>query len=635
MSDIAFVLCPQWDVVSPPLGQAALVTYLKKAGFSVSIFDFNLDAYCTAPPDQKYLWNISYPGDIWLTKEGLLNNPILSDKSLQSWTGRVVEQKPKIVAFSVYQGNFLSSVKLASLLRIKSPKTIIIMGGPQFTGEESRKLAFCEGKIDGIVIGEGEATLAEIAGCIIERDELKPTASAYLKIDDEIIWGGERPLIKKLDELPFLDYSLFDLERYRWPFRLPILGSRGCISNCVFCSPTTFWRKFRTRSAENIFAEMIYHYRIFGSDTFHFNDSLLNGNLKVLIKLCNLIIDSDLPFSWSGFAMIRTGMSPEIMRKMRRAGCYTLNYGIESCSENVQKLMKKNLKVNTIKEVLKNTKHAGIQTRANFIVGFPGETEKDFQATVDFISDHHELIDRIGGVQPCGTFEGSDLARHPGKYGIQLSDYHSMWSSLNNDNTFEIRKRRQTTLEDKVREVKLNSFDRADEFRGKEEYKKAMRLYMELPQALSETSYVLYEIANCSMEAGDYEEALMYVDRAISKSHDEVDWTPEAFFLLRAQIFMRSDQWEKASQELSDNVSPIKGFQAWLEYAKPLFWSGDHEKALSAFRKTLELVADAEAGSSWTADIFQGYLEADRGRKELSHAWVMIGRCSLARGEPE
>ena len=155
---------------------------------------------------------------------------------------------------------------------------------------------------------------------------------------------------------------------------LPISTSRGCINKCLFCSEFRLWRKYRYRDAENIFEEIRFQKQRSPSIShLFFNDSLINGNMRNLDKLCQLIIDSHLDISWGGQAAIREEMTSDFIAKMKAAGFSHVSYGLESASPKILKIMGKRFAPEVAERVIRSTKKMGIRTCVNIIVGFPGE----------------------------------------------------------------------------------------------------------------------------------------------------------------------------------------------------------------------------------------------------------------------
>jgi hypothetical protein len=102
---------------------------------------------------------------------------------------------------------------------------------------------------------------------------------------------------------------------------------------------------------------------------------------------------------------------------MHRAGCQRLEFGVESGSQRVLDLMEKGTKVSTIKNVLQNCYEAGISTQIYILIGFPGETEEDYQKTWSLLEDVKNYVDTVGYMSfDLGKF--SKVAVEKEKFGI-------------------------------------------------------------------------------------------------------------------------------------------------------------------------------------------------------------------------
>jgi len=137
-------------------------------------------------------------------------------------------------------------------------------------------------------------------------------------------------------------------------------------------------------------------------------------------------------------------MDREFINKMKASGCVELEYGVESASARVRRLMKKPpYDIRIIERVIRDTHDAGIGTRVNFMFGFPGETEEDFEETLNFLKRNKEFFVQV---HPSETFCCIDpntyLLNHPEEFGV-ANEYHSLfWNSLDGKNTYPERLRR-------------------------------------------------------------------------------------------------------------------------------------------------------------------------------------------------
>lgn len=293
--------------------------------------------------------------------------------------------------------------------------------------------------VDIVALGEGEEILMDI----LERKEGKSSLEGCLgtvaRENGRIINNGLRPLIENLDSITFPEFKDFP-NKYKFKNRLPILGSRGCVHRCVFCDDTLMWRRFRFRSAQNVVKEMKLRKRE-GVEFLEFNDLLINGNLKQLSELSDLLIREKLNISWGGSATVDNRMDLKFLRKLKRAGCCYLNYGIESASPKVLREMSKSFTIEEAKKEIEDTYKAGISVCTNWIVGFPTETYEDFKEMLRFIKDNIRYLKNNIMVNSFILKGNSMLYHNQEKFGI-VSDSRRNWYSLGGLNTVEERKRR-------------------------------------------------------------------------------------------------------------------------------------------------------------------------------------------------
>ena len=225
--------------------------------------------------------------------------------------------------------------------------------------------------------------------------------------------------------------------------RLGIFGSRGCINQCVFCNEGRFWGFYRARSGENIFGEVVSHSQKYKISHFTFHDSLMNGNLKQMEAFCELIIERGLDISWDGQGLIRGDVTPPLLKKFRKAGCHSISYGMESGSDKVLRLMRKGFTRDIAERVIRDTHQAGISVTLNFMFGFPGEGEKEFNDTLDFIKRNREYISEVA---PSSGFtvivKGTHLFGNCKDYGVEDNPHHLYWETTDKKNTYPERMRR-------------------------------------------------------------------------------------------------------------------------------------------------------------------------------------------------
>jgi len=230
--------------------------------------------------------------------------------------------------------------------------------------------------------------------------------------------------------------------------------SRGCLRRCSFCHESTHWKRYRNRAAESIVSEFKFNKNRFKDLEFiYFNDSIINGNIDELNRFCDIMASENMNVCWGGHIMIREEMSLSLLQKMKKAGADRLNYGVESGSDKVLRLMKKRCHSSLIREVLDNTRKAGISFSVNIVIGHPGETEEDFLQTVELVKHVRTLTPAIH-LNPCLIINGSYLYKCYKELDLVLpqNDYQDKWYQKDGSNTYEIRQERLKRLEVIMRE---------------------------------------------------------------------------------------------------------------------------------------------------------------------------------------
>jgi len=211
---------------SPHIGVAYLCAYLKMRDVDVAVMDLSHD----------------YPQRTRRIKEAIgLHAPDLVGITVYS---NVVNECREIVA----------DVRGVTSVPIVAGGPHISVSGGEFLRETGAEYG---------IIRDGEVPLHRLIEAL-RIDCRAPSLSQisgllYQDAAGTLISTENRDLIVDLDEIPFPDWSVFDLPRYfEWAHKgYPIITSRGCPYGCTYCAaPLVTGRKFRFRSASNVVREM-------------------------------------------------------------------------------------------------------------------------------------------------------------------------------------------------------------------------------------------------------------------------------------------------------------------------------------------------------------------------------------------
>lgn len=444
---VALVQCPGWGRECPPFSLACLSAYVRQKGHGAVCFDLN-NAFYHNSPGYERMWLDKDYYSFW-ENPGRVGNLISENEEVtERFVHQILASGAPLIGFTTHTTSFLVSLDIARRIKQKDKARIIVFGGPQCSREQAAFRFAADPSVDAVAVGEGEQTLVELLETLEKDGYLKPLPGLILRRNGEILDCGDRALLPDLNSLPYPDYSDFEADilarRYNDPRRLEIFDSRGCVRTCHFCSEWQFWRHFRSMSGERMFEEISHQARKFSQASyFYFIGSLLNGNMKALESFCDLIIASGLGIRWAGQAVINPKMDERMLKKMARAGCDWLGFGLESGSERLRWTMNKKFTNENAYRTLKAAHRNGISTQVNIMFGMPTETQKDFYETMKFLIRNRPHIDTILASQSfCVIDKNTALYNRPEQFGISGQQHHLFWESNGGENSYPERFRR-------------------------------------------------------------------------------------------------------------------------------------------------------------------------------------------------
>lgn len=245
-------------------------------------------------------------------------------------------------------------------------------------------------KLDFAVIGDGEVPMAELCGAREEGRELKSARGICFRNGGAIGITADAPPPPDPDELPLPARHLLPLELYhhsphryrRKPFH-SLLASRGCPYSCTFCNSIILGHNYRARSVPSVVAEMRFLVERHGAREIQFVDATFGANRQWLEAFCDTVPSEDFDLVWSCLTRVDRVDGP-ILRKMARAGCWNVLYGVESGNQQLIDRMHKGTTLQQAITAIELTREAGIESTATFMLGLPGETPEMGRRTIEF-----------------------------------------------------------------------------------------------------------------------------------------------------------------------------------------------------------------------------------------------------------
>jgi hypothetical protein len=292
------------------------------------------------------------------------------------------EEKPGVLGVTAYKCTVPASLFVLKLAKEKYPHIKTLMGGGTFNETHAPDspnfealLEYSKDYLDKVILGQGELLFLEYL-----RGKLPESQRVYTKEDI----GGK---IMDFHQLGLPDFSDLDLSKYPY---LAATASASCMYQCSFCVASKVAGKYRSKAPRQTVEEMIEMYRRHGSQLFFMTDSLLN---PIIDGLAREFIDSGTSLYYDAYFRVDEP-SADITNTLlwRKGGLYRVRLGTESGSPRILELMDKKITVPQIKATVSALAYAGIKTTTYWVIGHPGETEEDFQQTLDLIEELRDDI---------------------------------------------------------------------------------------------------------------------------------------------------------------------------------------------------------------------------------------------------
>ncbi len=404
-----------------PISIGLFSAILKKEGHQTKCFDTSFIDFSFANiSDSTIAAKIHKPVDLsefHLKKECVDINKIFLE-TLESF-------QPDVVAFSAISDEIEIAEKLSDIVKKWNKNKIVIWGGKGTTVEPERVLNF--ESVDYICLGEGITAFPEFIRALNEGRPLDNINNIWLKKDGEIVRNQLNPLLRNLDDLPYLDWSIYDERLFYKPYEGKVYRGGdhmiywGCPNNCTYCINHIYHdmyggykvQCYSPRRIIDELKELVKTYKI-EFLKFHDEDFLLKP-AAYLEELADLYAkEIGIPFTCMANSKLVTPRGVELLKKMN---CVSVSLGIETGDQKIRKEILN--RRDTEEEIIRAfalLKKAGIRTLAFNMIGLPFETRETYMKTVELNRRADVQVPQIGFFFPFKRTRLRDIAIENGFY---------------------------------------------------------------------------------------------------------------------------------------------------------------------------------------------------------------------------
>ncbi len=347
-----------------------------------------------------------------------LNSNLIPSKEFYNMEiEKIIKKEPEIVGISInYQDSFLPGLYIAYQLKQKTNIHINI-GGDFF----SRYYKIIENIydffnlfFDTVSIGNNTQTVLDLVKYIKNEISIDNVSNIlYIGNKKELKRSNSQKIIP-INKLPFESFTGYPFGKYFTPETcLPIVASTSCYwHQCNFCE--CYNKKYSTKTPQKIVEELEYLYKKYNTKYFYFWDNALHPN--ILLEVADLIIQKKLDIKYSIYARFEKEFNLKLLKKLKKSGCININFGLDTASEKLLKIINKGINLETVENILKNCYKIGIINLVYLILGHSEETSEDLKIDLQFIKKNKKFIDNLAVAPEVFFIEGSKIYSERNKY---------------------------------------------------------------------------------------------------------------------------------------------------------------------------------------------------------------------------
>ena len=311
-------------------------------------------------------------------------------------TSYILQQNPSAVSFYVLWHYFHIILRIAREIKSKNSTIITVLGGPHASSTAKEIIESDIDYIDYVCAGEGEKTVVPFFTKILHNGCTTPfeIPGVHYKTPDGYYCSNSKVPLDDIDNLPRWDHRLIgsiipenEPKYTSETYYMPLDAGRGCPFGCTYCvTSRVLDRTYRMKSADRIISDIKYYNDRYGIRSFNFSHDAFTVNNKLVSNVCDKLLAEKLDIVWKCTTRLDC-ISEELIKKMMKAGLRGIEVGVETGSQRMQAIIRKNLDLEKSKKMISFLVNQGLDVSVFFMYGFPEENDDDINLTLNFMFD--------------------------------------------------------------------------------------------------------------------------------------------------------------------------------------------------------------------------------------------------------
>jgi len=350
-----------------------------------------------------------------------------------------------VVGFTSTFNQNIASVTLAKLIKEKYPSIKIMLGGSNFDSEMGLEYFRVFDWIDYVVSGEAEPVLPALMEAL-ESDGAIPKGVIH-RVNGDIRYEENNENFSDFKQYGPPDYDDYIEQIKEIDPQSPLLDNpiilyetaRGCWwgekHHCTFCGLNASTMEFRSRSMEQVHADLAALSKRYDSYRFRLVDNILE--MKYIDGVFGELAQNNYDLQF--FIEVKSNLTKAQIRNLAHGGANVIQPGIESFSLNQLREMDKGVRPIQNVFCLKWAMYYGMEVTWSILTGFPQETDVDYRQQIDMIKSLIHLQPPIS-VGDIWLERFSPYFTRPDEYGIRITGPGAAYPYVYDGDTIDLMK---------------------------------------------------------------------------------------------------------------------------------------------------------------------------------------------------